>query len=555
MTEGINTELIDWLLVKLQPITNDDPNFHQQVVNLISAGCKNILPDHIITQASVYYQECRNTNINTIIDTPVIEDTIVTSIQDPTLQEESENSSILTDEDDSSMDNIGEDISVSDIESTESTEDDLNELLQSTKFQNTYNNITLSAQARKIMDEFPKLEINDVRDIKLVKDIKNKYTDEETYCIWETLEITNNKRNIYSTVLCNQAGLPVDVVLKKGFPGRIGKATLNVNINDYVLHGEINKKYFNFYIFKILNVGYNEEKGIALAQYRLVFKSFNEYSINAWDTFPKVWLFNPKTNEMTNEINDTLVNEVKNGFFISFSNVIQHLVENVTLNNFRSDNDPNFNLSIYGRTFNYYKPKNIYINEWLNATGIGSRIFVYNQLTGPNANNRGVNYLDIFNQLYHVVFDLWIPELRHELNTTYNFYVPIFLDLVVRSLTNNINDINECLECSIDYEHSLCQTRNENPFLDVTMALSTPSDIIIQNILHNKTDKAEMYIPSNIQIRKAGNAGMFCEEFHQLAGTLKAQLFPLGSDSWLGLLKSFGDLNKPYPLFSRFKVR
>jgi hypothetical protein len=162
-----------------------------------------------------------------------------------------------------------------------------------------------------------------------------------------------------------------------------------------------------------------------------------------------------------------------------------------------------------------------------------------------------------------VVFQLWIPELRNELLEKYHqvltnkeLYIPLFLDLIIKPIPSTTEDLTNCVNCLYDYDISLCNLRNnKDPFLNVTMALSTPTDQIINAVINKQKDKNEMYIPSNIQIRKAGSAGLFCDEFHTLSGTLKAQLLPIGSDSWFGILKSFGDLNNPSPLFSRFKVR
>jgi hypothetical protein len=557
VSHKVPNDIIQLLKDKLRNVKPDTPDLYNVIYKIIHPTCDNILPQHVITQVAVYYQEDLIDSVAKSSNASVssfIEDTTSSIPATNEVSEEEENE-----------DEEEEEESVSDEESSDSTEEmvllrvvladeDLNELLVNTKFQNTFTTGSLTIQSRKILDEFPKLNIDDIRDIKIHKDLKSQPYAEESYCLWETLEIANQKRNTYSTVLCNQYGQPANVIIKKGFPGRIGKATVDININDYVLHGEYNRKYFNFYIFRVLNLVYNEEKNLPLAQYKLVYKSYQEYEIKDIDTFPKIWLFDPKTGVMSNTITSSSVQSIRNGFVVSFSNVIQHLLNNLTLNNFKSDNDPNFPMSIFGRTFRPYKPKNVHVQEWLNGTSYGSRIFVYNQLVGPNAMQRGVNCIDIFDNLIHVVFDLWIPEIRDDLLKKYNTYIPIFLDFIVHP-SSDVTDLSKCLECPYEYEHSLCSNRENNPFLNVTIAISTPAENIITRSLGESAEKGLMYIPANIQIKRAGNAGMFCEEFHHLSPVLKSQLFPLGSDSWLGLLSSFGDLRRPSPLFSRFKVR
>jgi hypothetical protein len=534
---GVKPDSILYILNELDDIVIDDqchPKIFSMIQGLVS---EDKFPSQIITQASVYYKE-ESDYLRSLKDTKE---------EEPHGQESQEEETPQGEETELNQDHVLEPVS------------DLDELAKTISFQKDISGFNISNQAKRISLDFPELNIGDIRDIKLIEDIKGKTNPlNPIYCLWESLELIPNSRNKYSTVICNQNGIPMDAILKKGFPGRFGKATVGININDYVIHGELCKGYLNFYIFKILQFDEKKDKNINLAQYKLMFKSYNQYTLQDIGSFPSIWIFNPRTFVMQNTINEEILNEIRNGYLISFTNVIQHLVENLTSVNFKSDNDPNFYLTIYGKLFKSYKPKNIYRQEWLDNRTEGSRIFLYSQLTSPNAHKHGMYVADTFSDLFKIIFDNWIIETKANLVKQYpELYVPLFLDMIVQPMTSsNIDDLTSCLVCQNNFKCTSCAfAETENAFLNIIFSISIPKPDVIQKVYDNVYEKSDMYRPCNIMIKRAGTSGIFGYDYNNLPGTLKAQLFPIGTCTWYGLIKSFGDLNHPSPIFSRFKLR
>jgi cellulose biosynthesis protein BcsQ len=558
----IKIEIINWVIEQLKDLTVQTPDLHDKIMVVLNGAFQNHIPEQYIIQAATYYREQLLTDLdqqNTSLDSAVNSDEeIKEEEQGIPLVIENPIEDIIKDEETIEQEDVSEsDENLKEEDSAKSVlyTDDPKDLYQNITFQSNFNgHRSLSNQAKRIYSEFNKLKIDDIREFHLIRNFADYYT-------WETVEILDSKRHMYSTVICNQNGSPKNIQLRNGFPDKRGKCIVATDINDFILQGEVYNGYFNFYIFKILNITESVDSNKGVAQCKLIFSSYHEYGLYNLDTeFPQIWIRNPKTNKMFNYINQEIYTNVKNGSYISLSTAILHLVENLTLKNFTMDNDPYYYLSLYGKTLREYKPKSIYSDIWFKSYELGSRIFLYAQLTGPSAYQRGVNCFNNFKEFQDVVFKNWLPEILQYNNNTYSFKVPVFLDVVIqptpgnKSVTESLQHCLECIETTNINNCSKCEyMKEEDAFITVTFALSTPNlEVITPGV---EPPREDLFNPKHIFVRRAGECAMFSRDFQELPAALKTQILPIGSTTWYGLLQSFGNFNNPSPWLIRLKLK